>query len=82
MAAYQGLIRSLRRAEQQLERQLAGVRTAISSLHFGSAVSPAAPAAGPRKRTRRVRKMSAAARARIAAAQRARWAKIKASKNK
>src|SRR5438105_2072524 len=40
MPGFDGILSGLRRAEQQLERQLAGVRNAISSLSFGSAVSP------------------------------------------
>ena len=85
MAGFQLLIASLRKAEQQLEQQLAGVRTAISSLEFGGAVSPSIPRArrpgrpkgsGIRKR----RKMSAAARKAISEAQKARWAKQKAAK--
>jgi hypothetical protein len=83
MAAFGGLVSALRRAEQQLERQLDGVRTAISSLEMGSAVSPAVPARGAialraggvvRKR----RRLSAAARKRISDAQKKRWAKQRA----
>ena len=82
MAAFEGLVGALRRAEQQLERQLHGVRTAISSLEMGSAVSPALPARGGiafrggvvRKR----RRLSAAARKRISDAQKKRWAKQRA----
>lgn len=83
MAALQGIIAGLRRAEQQLAKQLEGVRTAISSLELGGAVSPGFKggssrpqrAGGKRKR----RKMSAEARAKIAAAQKKRWAKVKAA---
>jgi hypothetical protein len=53
----------------QLEKQL-------STLLGASAPSPKVPAAKPVKK----RKMSAAGRARIVAAQKARWAKIKAAK--
>jgi hypothetical protein len=80
MAAFGGLVSALRRAEQQLERQLHGIRTAISSLEMGSAVSPAVPARAGialgvvRKR----RKLSAAARKRISDAQKKRWAKQRA----
>jgi hypothetical protein len=62
-------------------RRAADIKDKIQSLEkelgqiLGSSTKPAAPAA-PKKR----RKMSAAGRARIAAAQKARWAKIKAAK--
>ena len=81
MAGFKVLLSGLRHAEQQLERQLAGIRTAISSLEFGGAVSPAAPAreTGLRGLARKKRRMSAAARAKISAAQKKRWAKKKAA---
>jgi hypothetical protein len=82
MAAFEGLVGALRRAEQQLERQLHGVRTAISSLEMGSAVSPAVPARGIALRAggvvRKRRRLSAAARKRISDAQKKRWAKQRA----
>jgi hypothetical protein len=77
MTGFQHLLKNLHDAEHTLMKQLAGIRTAISSLEMGSAVSPAMPdgvVGGKRKR----RKMSAAARARISAAQKARWAKQRA----
>jgi hypothetical protein len=81
MAGFDGILSNLRRAERQLEKQLAGVRNAISSLSFGSAVSPALPARVPERRSkgsgRKRRRMSAAAKAKISAAQKARWAKQK-----
>jgi hypothetical protein len=39
--SFQDLISDLRRAESQLVRQLGGIRSAISSLEMGGAVSPA-----------------------------------------
>ena len=85
MAGFEVLLAGLRRAEQQLEKQLAGIRTAISSLEFGGAASPPVPgrrpgrpAGAPRKR----RKMSAKARKAISDAQKARWAKQKALEKK
>jgi hypothetical protein len=86
MAEFQDLVVSLRRAEQQLEGQLQGVRAAISSLESGSAALPVAPGRG-RGRTRasgngvvrRRRKLSAAARKAISDAQKKRWAKQKAA---
>lgn len=76
--SFQDLIKALRTTERELLKQLAGVRDAISSLELGGAVSPPAPArvAGARKR----RRISRAGRARISAAQKARWAKQKAGK--
>ena len=83
MASFEGLVTALRRAEQQLERQLQGIRTAISSLELGSAVSPAVPArAAIAVRADGVvhkrRRLSAAARKRISDAQKKRWAKQRA----
>jgi hypothetical protein len=88
MAGFQALIAGLRRAEQQLEKQLSGIRSAISSLEFGGAVSPSF-GDGRRKRMgrpkgstgrRRRRKLSAAGRAAIVKAQKARWAAIRKAK--
>ena len=62
-------------------RRAADIKDKIQSLEkeleqiLGFSIKPAAPAA-----TRKRRKMSAAGRARIAAAQKARWAKVKAAK--
>ena len=83
MANFGGLVVALRRAEQQLERQLQGIKTAISSLEMGSAVSPAVPArAGVALRAngvvRKRRRLSASARKRISDAQKKRWAKRRA----
>jgi hypothetical protein len=91
MAAFQGILSGLRRAEQQLERQLANVRSAITSLAGGTGARRGRPARSKNKRglgrpartgIRVRRKMSAAARAKISAAQKARWAKQKASEKK
>lgn len=60
---------SLKEKIAALEKQLAAI--------FGAAAPAAAPAAKPAKKKG---KMSAAGRARIVAAQKARWAKIKAAK--
>jgi hypothetical protein len=95
MTGFQHLLKNLHDAEQTLMKQLAGIRTAISSLQMGSAVSPAMPngrrPTRPKRtddaaavdgvvgRKRKRRKMSAAARAKISAAQRARWAKQKST---
>ena len=87
MAGFQSLIRNLRRAEQQLLRQVDGIRTAISSLEFGSAPSPGIRVKDRRRgaaqgrKTTSPRKLSAKARAAISRAQKKRWAKLRAAKN-
>ncbi len=81
--AFNDVISALRQAEQRLVKQLEGIRGAIESLEFGSAVSPSMPArsgearkgSGPRKR----RRLSAKARAAISRAQKLRWAKQRAA---
>jgi hypothetical protein len=78
MASTTGNVDQLKRAIQ-LAEQIETLQTELNQLFEvlgdgGSEASPAAASAGtPRKR----RKMSKAARERIAAAQRARWAKQK-----
>jgi hypothetical protein len=82
MAALQALVRNLRRAEQQLLKQLSGVRQAISSLEFGSGAVPFVGGRKRRRPTRGVRKrrpLSRKARKAISDAQKRRWAKQKAS---
>jgi hypothetical protein len=61
-------------------RRLAGIKRKIESLQnrLTRLVDGAAGTAAPRKR----RRMSAAGRARIAAAQRARWGRVKGKKSK
>jgi hypothetical protein len=71
----------------ELKAEIASLMEVFPHLRYGSAVSPAIPDAveesGPRPgRGRKPRTMSAAARARISAAQKARWAKQKAGKGK
>src|SRR5262245_57466604 len=87
MAGFGGLITSLRHAEKTLEAQLASVRSAISTLTEGGRqfmedlLEPRrGRQAATRTRRRRRGKLSAEGRAAIAAAQRKRWAKIKASR--
>jgi hypothetical protein len=75
--AFDDLIRGLRHTELQLLKQLKGIRTAISSLQFGSAVSPAMT---DRPVARKRRRLSAKARAAISRAQKLRWAKQRAEK--
>jgi len=81
--AFQQLIANLRRTERDLLKQLSGVREAISSLEMGGAVSPAMPAQFAKStETKKKTRISTAGRARIAAAQKARWAKVKAGKKR
>ena len=83
MTSLEKLIRNLRRAEQQLVRQLEGIRSAISSLEFGSAANPGIRVGGRqrgrvrRRKAVRRRKLSAKARAAISRAQKKRWAKLR-----
>ena len=79
--AFSNLVSALRQAEQQLLKQAEGIRQAIASLEMGGAVSPAMRAAG-KPVARKRRKLSAAARAAISRAQKARWAKQKAAEKK
>jgi hypothetical protein len=67
MAQLVGVLRALKKEHARLSKQLQGISTALSA--FGAAYG---------KPTRR-RTMSAAGRARIAAAQRLRWKKIKST---
>lgn len=95
MAAFQILVRSLRRVENELEAQLAGVKAAISSLaesgglrgdagkrgrRKGKASAKSALTGGGKAIKKRATKMSAAGRAAISAAQKKRWAAVKAAK--
>jgi hypothetical protein len=85
MANFTALLQGLRQAEAQFEKQLAGIKAAISSLEFGAAVSPSVPWPGLHEHggvVRKRRKMSAAARAKISAAQKKRGAKQKGSSTK
>ena len=66
-----GLIKELRREKDLVERQLAGIDAALMA--FAAVYSNGQP-------SRKRRKMSAKSRAKIAAAQRRRWAKIRKSR--
>lgn len=78
MAAFQHLVKRLRKAERELEKQLDGVRAAISSLEFGGGAVPKQEPKTRAGRPRKRRKLSAKARRAISAAQKRRWAKQKA----
>jgi hypothetical protein len=88
MADFQITIKTLRRTEADLSRQLESVRSAIAALEGSAAPGgrrgrrrgPGRPKGSGKRGRPKGRKMSAAARAKIAAAQKARWAKLKAGK--
>ena len=65
------IVKQLKRERDRVERQLSGLNAALSS--FVGVYRGAKP-------TRKRRKLSAKSRAKIAAAQRARWAKVRAKK--
>jgi hypothetical protein len=71
--ALTNIVRQLKKERDRLEKQLQGLNAAISA--FVGAYKGT-------KATGKRRKLSAKARARIAAAQRARWAKVRAAKKK
>jgi hypothetical protein len=65
------IVRQMKKEKEKVEKQLSALNLALSAFvgsYYGA------------KPTRKKRTMSAAGRKRIAAAQRARWAKIKAKK--
>jgi hypothetical protein len=67
------IVKQLRKERDKVEKQLSGLNAALAAFvgtYYGNGAKP----------TRKKRTMSAAARKRIAAAQRARWAKIRAKK--
>jgi len=70
MSKLDGVIRLLKKEEEQLKRELTGITAALAA--FGKTYVK-------RGNTRRI---SAAGRTRIAAAQRARWARVRASAGK
>ena len=81
MVNLQKLFKQLKRERKRAQKELEHLDDAISA--FGKVVGKAGrrALAQTEKTVRRVRrKMSAAARKRIAAAQRARWAKVRALK--
>jgi hypothetical protein len=86
---FSGVLASLRNAEQELERQLAGIKRAISSLEFGGFPAPGRTAGRRRERPSAItkaapkkrRKLSAKARRAISLAQKRRWAKLKKAEN-
>jgi hypothetical protein len=72
------ILLALKQEETRLQKQLKGILGAITALNGSHTTSTGALVAqGGRRRT-----MSAAARARISKATKARWAKFRAEKNK
>jgi hypothetical protein len=71
---------ALRQEEGKLQHQLKGIQGAIAALNGSHSVSPRIVT--PNGATRKRRTMSAAARARISKATKARWAKFRAEKAK
>jgi hypothetical protein len=72
MANLSGFVKQLKEERDRVERQLSGLNAALMAF--------ARVYRGTAKPTRKRRKMSAKSRAKIAAAQRARWAKVRKSK--
>jgi hypothetical protein len=72
MANLSGIVKQLKKERDRVRKQLLGLETALTA--FASAYSGSTP-------SRKRRKLSAKARAKIAAAQRARWAKVRAKQN-
>ncbi len=82
MANISGVVTQLRQERDRLSRELDRLDNAIAALgHIGGRRNGRTGFATRRERRPR-RKLSAAARARIAAAQRARWAKVKAKQER
>ena len=76
MANLSGILQELETARGKLQKELSSIDSAIAALQGSRSRSAGSTAIRPR------RFMSVAARRRIAAAQRARWAKWKAAKKK
>jgi ABC-type phosphate transport system substrate-binding protein len=70
MANFSGIVKQLKKERDRVRKQLLGLETALTA--FAIAYSGSTPS--PKRR------MSAKSRAKIAAAQRARWAKVRKSK--
>jgi len=67
------IVKQLKKERDKVEKQLSGLNAALAAFvgaYYGGKPTP----------TRKRRKLSAAGRRKIAAAQRARWAKIRAKK--
>lgn len=78
MANLTGILQELEATREKLQRELSSIESAIAALRGSNGNSRTSSSNATRPR----RFMSVAARRRIAAAQRARWAKWKAAKKK
>jgi len=76
------IVEALHSEEAKLQRQLAAVKTAIFALNGGTTAAVSAGHVSSTNGARAKRTMSAAVRAKIARAAKARWAKIRAEKAK
>jgi hypothetical protein len=72
MANLSSIVRQLKKERDRVEKQLSGLNAALTAFNVY----------GGGKQIRKRRKMSAKSRAKIAAAQRARWAKFRKSAKK
>lgn len=79
MANLTRVVQHLRSEQQRLQKKLQRIEEALSALGSLNHRGPGRPRGSQKVRRRR---MSAAGRARIAAAQRARWAKIRQQNKK
>ena len=75
------ILAALRQEEKQLQRQLSGIQSAIAALDGRPNTGGLRPKAY-RPGLRQKRTLSAAARAKISQAAKARWAKVRAEKSK
>jgi hypothetical protein len=82
MANISGVVTQLRQERDRLSREVERLDNAIAALGDITGRSNGRTSASSRRGRRPRRKLSAAARARIAAAQRARWAKVKAKQER
>jgi hypothetical protein len=71
MANLSGIVKQLKKERDRVRKQLSGLEAALAA--FASAYSGSKP-------SRKRRKLSAKSRAKIATAQRRRWAKVRAKK--
>ncbi len=80
MAGFDSVLSTLRQTEQELRKQLNGIQNAIAALSGGS-TGRRGRRPGTATTGRKRRRFSAATRKKMAAAQKARWAKLKGAKS-
>jgi hypothetical protein len=81
-ATLQAALAGYRQQLDEIEQKMAELRRRLGKTSNGATPKSAAPASRPVKRRTRKHRMSEEGRARIAAAQRARWAKAKRAAKK